>query len=61
LGTWAGGMLAERVVGEAAVCEVDDKAKDSEDDDDEVEPAEYMHFDAGRYTEVLADEGGEEG
>jgi hypothetical protein len=54
-------MLAERVVGEAAVCEVDDKAKDSEDDDDEVEPAEYMHFDAGRYTEVLADEGGEEG
>jgi len=44
-------MLAERVVVEAAVCEVDDKAKDGEDDDDEVEPAEYMLFDARRYTE----------
>jgi len=29
-------MLAERVVVEAAVCQVDDKAKDGEDDDDEV-------------------------
>ena len=46
-------MLAKTAVVEAAVCEVDDKAKDSEDDDDEVEPAEYMLFDAGGYCELL--------
>jgi hypothetical protein len=52
--------LAEGVVVEAAISEVDGKAEDSENDD-EVDPAEYMFFEARRYTKVLADVGDEEG